>query len=67
MNHKYDSSTVFDHEKEQFKTEIQSIVSDLYSSIDKNSSFIFKYHSTDSEDQVKKPKNSYLATLVSIF
>lgn len=65
-NLSYDSNTVFDHTKEDFNSELESIVKQTYSYIDPTCTFTYLYHNQKSENPVIAPSNSYIATLVSI-
>jgi len=65
-NLSYDSNTVFDHAKEDFNSELESIVKQTYQYIDSNCSFTYSYHNQNPETPVLESSNSYIATLVSI-
>lgn len=65
-NLSYDSNTVFDHTKEDFNSELESIVKQTYSYVDPTCSFTYLYHNQKSENPVIASSNSYIATLVSI-
>ena len=64
-NLSYDASTVYDHTKKDFNSELESIVLQNYSFIDKDAEFNYVYHNQKSE-VIQDNSNSYIATLVSI-
>jgi hypothetical protein len=64
-NLSYDASTVYDHAKKDFNSELESIVLQNYSFINKNAKFNYIYHNQKSE-VIQDNSNSYIATLVSI-
>lgn len=64
-NLSYDSSTVYDHAKEDFNSELESIVLQNAAFIYDSPKFNHVYHNQKSE-VVDKTTNSYIATLVSI-
>jgi hypothetical protein len=64
-NLSYDSNTVYDNSKEDFNDELESIVLQTYSYVDKDAKFYYRYHNQKSE-VLNDSSKSYIATLVSI-
>ena len=56
---------MYDHTKKDFNSELESIVLQNYSFIDKDAEFNYVYHNQKSE-VIQDNSNSYIATLVSI-
>ncbi len=64
-NLSYDANTVYDNSKEDFNTELESIVLQTYSYVEKDPKFNYVYHNQKPE-VLNDSSKSYIATLVSI-
>jgi len=65
-NLSYDASTVYDHAKKDFNSELESIVIQAYSYILADAKFDCAYHNQSQQEVKVDNSNSYIATLVSI-